>query len=243
MHSNFTILSIIVPCFNESDYVEKMLTRLLQADLHYPIIKEIIVVDDGSTDDTAKKLATFVNAHPDKNLKIITHIKNTGKGSCIKTALLHAKGEILVIQDADLEYNPEDFHLLLAPIIRNEADVVIGSRFKGKAEHKGPFILHKIVNKTYTFISNLLNKQNLSDIHSCYKMMRIDVLRNISLKENRFGFDVEMIAKLSHQENVRICEVGISYHGRTFAEGKKINFMDGFRAFYCLIKYNLFSKK
>jgi hypothetical protein len=150
---------------------------------------------------------------------------------------------LVIVQDADLEYNPNDFALLLRPIMNNEADLVLGSRFRGDGPHRGPFILHKLVNKVYTFISNILTGQRLTDIHTCYKMFRTEILRSIEIEEHRFGFDPEVIAKLGRKKEVRIKEVGISYQGRNFEEGKKINFIDGFRAFYCIIRYNFFSKK
>jgi glycosyltransferase involved in cell wall biosynthesis len=236
-------LTVIIPCYNEEQYVEKVLQRLMEVNLDHTLQKEIIIVNDGSLDETQLKIEKFISQHPLADISLLNHEINKAKGSCIKTALKIATGQMVVIQDADLEYDPQDFNLLLRPFLENGADVVLGSRFLGTKMRKGPFILHALVNKVYTFISNLLTRQKLTDIHTCYKMFRTDILQNILIEEQRFGVDPELIAKLSHQKDIRIEEVGISYKGRTFAEGKKINIKDGFRAFYCIIKYNLFYKK
>ena len=236
-------LSILIPCFNEADYVESVLQRVMDVRLEYQLNKQIIIVNDGSTDTTQNKIELFLKNNPQAGILFFSHPVNTGKGSCIKTALAHVSGELVVVQDADLEYNPEDFNQMLQPIMEDKADVVVGSRFKGNGPHQGPFILHKMVNKVYTFISNQLTHQQLSDIHSCYKIFKTELLKQETIEEQRFGFDPEIIAKLGHRKEVRIAEVGISYRGRNFAQGKKINFMDGFRAFYCIIRYNLFTKK
>jgi glycosyltransferase involved in cell wall biosynthesis len=236
-------LSIIIPCYNEEAYVETVLTRVMEADTGYNLQKQIIIVNDGSQDATKKNIESFITNNPTTNVQLLNHETNKGKGSCIKTALEHVTGELVIVQDADLEYNPNDFALLIEPIIKGEADLVLGSRFRGDGPHRGPFILHKLVNKVYTFISNILTGQHLTDIHTCYKMFRTEVLRSIKIQEHRFGFDPEVIAKLGRRKDVRIKEAGISYKGRNFAEGKKINFIDGFRAFYCIIRYNFFQKK
>ena len=236
-------LTIIIPCYNEEQYVENVLSRVIEVKLNYNLEKEIIIVNDGSVDSTLSKIEQFISQHRSANIKLLNHEINYGKGSCIKTALKEVTGQLIVIQDADLEYNPEDFNLLLKPIEEENADVVLGSRFRGHSPRRGPFFLHAWVNKLYTLISNFLTRQHLTDIHTCYKMYKTGVLKNIELEEKRFGIDPEIIAKLSHQKNIKIAEVGISYKGRNFAEGKKINITDGFRAFYCIIKYNLFGKK
>lgn len=235
-------VSIIIPCYNEERYVEKVLQRVMEVALGDQICKEILIVNDGSLDKTHQKIEQFISRYPVTDIKLLNHPVNLGKGSSIKTALKAATGQVVVIQDADLEYDPQDLILMLNPIIEGNADVVLGSRFLGNRSRKGPFILHAMVNKVYTFISNLLTGQHLSDIHTCYKMFRTDILKNITIEEERFGFDPEMIAKLGHIKDVKIKEVGISYTGRNFAQGKKINFYDGVRAFYCIIKYNLFTK-
>lgn len=236
-------LSVIIPCYNEERYVEKVLKRVLDVQLNYTLQKQIIIVNDGSLDATQFNIEKFIDENPGCGIQLLNHDKNTGKGSCIKTALTNVTGQLLVIQDADLEYHPEDYNLLLQPIMEEKADIVLGSRFKGDGVHRGPFILHKIVNKVYTFISNILTGQRLTDIHTCYKMFRTEILRGVKIEEQRFGFDPEMIAKLGRRKDIRIREVGISYEGRNFKQGKKINFMDGFRAFYCIIWYNFFSKR
>ncbi|TMI66237.1 MAG: glycosyltransferase family 2 protein [Bacteroidetes bacterium] len=236
-------LSIIIPCYNEEQYVATVLKRVIECDPGYSLAKQIIIVNDGSADATQKNIEIFITQNTGADIRLLNHEKNLGKGSSIKTALEHVTGEVVIVQDADLEYDPNDFNLLLQPIMNNEADVVLGSRFRGDGPHKGPFILHKLVNKVYTFLSNILTGQHLSDIHTCYKMFKTQILKSVIIEEHRFGFDPEIIAKLGHRKDVRIKEVGISYKGRNFAEGKKINFTDGFRAFYCIIRYNLFSKK
>lgn len=236
-------LSVIIPCYNEELYVEKVLRRVMEVNLDYNLQKEIIIVNDGSVDATPAKIEQFISRFPGAGIKFLSHEINKGKGSSIKTALKVVTGQLVVIQDADLEYDPQDFNLLLKPIIEGDADVVLGSRFRGDGPHRGPFILHALVNKVYTFISNKLTRQNLSDMHTCYKMFKTDILKGFTIQEPRFGFDPEMIAKLGHQKHIKIREVGISYQGRSFAEGKKINFTDGFRAIYCIIKYNLFTRK
>ena len=236
-------LSIIIPCFNEEQYVINVLQRVKEVNLDFDLQKEIIIVNDGSVDGTRLKIERFISFHSEMGIRFFNHEVNKGKGSSIRTALKEVTGQLVVIQDADLEYDPKDYNLLLRPIINGEADVVLGSRFIGIGPHKGPFILHKLVNKVYTFISNILTHQHLSDLHTCYKMFKTDILKEIVIEESRFGFDPEIIAKLGQRKNVVIREVGISYRGRNFAEGKKINLTDGFRAFYCIIKYNLFSRK
>jgi glycosyltransferase involved in cell wall biosynthesis len=240
--TTITKLSIIIPCYNEERYVRRVLNRVKDVQLNYNLDKQIIVVNDGSADNTQNNIEKFIAENPTVSILNLVHEKNKGKGSSIKTALAHVTGQLVVVQDADLEYHPEDFNLLLQPIMEGSADVVVGSRFKGDGPHKGPFILHKLVNKVYTFISNRLTNQHLSDIHSCYKLFKTDLLKREMIEEERFGFDPEIIAKLSKRKDVRIREVGISYEGRNFTDGKKIDFIDGFRAFYCIIRYNLFPK-
>lgn len=241
--SSINKLSIIIPCYNEEKYVQRVLKRVLEVQLNYNLTKQILIVNDGSLDATQFNIEKFIHENSDSNIQLLNHEINTGKGSCIKTALGKVTGHLVVIQDADLEYHPEDYNLLLRPIMEDTADIVLGSRFKGDGPHRGPFILHKIVNKVYTFISNILTGHRLTDIHTCYKMFKSEILKSVRIEEQRFGFDPEMIAKLGRRKDIRICEVGISYESRNFKQGKKINFMDGFRAFYCIIWYNFFSKK
>lgn len=236
-------LSIIIPCYNEEKYVERVLRRVIDVQLNYDLQKQVIIVNDGSLDATQFNIEKFIANNSGTGIQLLNHEINTGKGSCIKTALSKVTGQLIVIQDADLEYHPEDYNLLLQPIMEDKADIVLGSRFKGDGPHRGPFILHKIVNKVYTFISNILTGQRLTDIHTCYKMFNTEILKSVRIEEQRFGFDPEIIAKLGRRKDIRIREVGISYEGRNFKQGKKINFMDGFRAFYCIIWYNFFPKK
>ncbi len=236
-------LSIVIPCYNEENYVDHVLMKVMQVKLFANIDKEVIIINDGSTDNTQSAIEKFLLNHPAFPIKSLTHVKNKGKGACIKTALPYVCGDFIIIQDADLEYDPSDYIIMLKPILDGYADVVLGSRFRGSNPHRGPFILHAIVNKIYTFISNILTQQSLTDIHTCYKMYKSEILKNMQLEENRFGIDPEIIAKLGHNPQYRIYEVGITYHGRSFAEGKKISWEDGFRAIYCIIKYNLFSNK
>lgn len=237
------ILTVIVPCYNEESYIRTVVERLRAVQTDPPVELDIVVVNDGSTDATRTILEEVRVRYTKDPIRVIHIPGNRGKGFAIRSALPSVRGEAVMIQDADLEYDPQDIHQLLTPLQRNEADVVIGSRFRGPGPHKGPFFLHKWVNKIYTLVSNLLTGQRLTDIHSCYKLFRTDVIRHIPLKEDRFGFDPEVIARLSHMKEVRVREVGITYRGRNFKEGKKIHFADGFRAFYCIIRYNLFPGK
>ncbi|MFI5185552.1 MAG: glycosyltransferase family 2 protein [Chitinophagales bacterium] len=233
-------LSILIPCYNEENFIRKVLDKVLYATSKLTVENEIIVVDDASTDDSAAHLQTYL-----QNSRVIVHRqdKNRGKGAAIKTALTIATGSIVLIQDADLEYDPNDYSKLLQPILDGYADVVYGSRFIGSGPHRVLFYFHTIGNKFLTFLSNLFTQLNLTDIETGYKMFRIEVLRKLSIKEKRFGFEVEVTAKISRIKGIRIYETGIAYYGRTYKEGKKINWKDGFRAIYCILKYNLFSRK
>jgi glycosyltransferase involved in cell wall biosynthesis len=203
--------------------------------------KEIIVINDGSADDTADTVNQFVEKNP--AVHVIHHPKNMGKGAAIRSALTRVSGDIIIIQDADLEYDPGDFEKLLQPIMKGVADVVYGSRFTGNGPHRVLFFFHTMGNKFLTFLSNLFTGLNLTDMETGYKMFRTDILKQITLKENRFGFEPEVTAKISRVKGIRIYEVGIAYYGRTYQEGKKINWADGFRAIWCILKYNLFSRR
>lgn len=231
-------LSIIIPCYNEASLVQKVLEKVLQTSLINNIEKEIIVINDGSTDSTAEVLNNFIKNSRD--IKIIHQSKNKGKGAAIKTGLENITGDIVIIQDADLEYDPEDYNKLLQPIIDGYADVVYGSRFLGNGPHRVLFFFHTIGNKFLTFLSNMFTGLNLTDMETGYKMFRSSIIQQITLKENRFGFEPEITAKISKIKNIRVYEVGIAYYGRTYNEGKKINWKDGFRAIWCILKYNLF---
>jgi glycosyltransferase involved in cell wall biosynthesis len=234
-------LSVIIPCYNEGSFIEIVLKKVLETELIFNIEKEIFIVDDGSTDNTSEVLKNLQSTKP--FFTLITHQENQGKGSAILTALSEVTGTIVIIQDADLEYDPKDYNRLLIPIIEGHADVVYGSRFIGNGPHRVLFYFHTVGNKILTFLSNICTQINLTDMETGYKMFRTEILKKITLKEPRFGFEPEVTAKISRIDNIRIYETGISYYGRTYKEGKKIKWRDGFRAIYCIIKYNLFSGK
>ncbi len=233
-------LTVVIPCYNEEKTISITLQKVLNELNALNILFELIVVNDGSTDDTANQLKPFCQG---KKIKEITHERNKGKGASIRAALNIASGKIFVIQDADLEYDPKDISRFIGLVLDDKADVVYGSRFKGGEPHRVLFFFHTIGNKILTFFSNLLTGINLTDMETGYKMFRTDKLRSITLIEDRFGFEPEVTAKISRLSNIRIFEVGISYYGRTYNEGKKIQWQDGFRAIYCILKYNLFQKK
>ncbi len=202
--------------------------------------KEIIIVDDCSSDGTTEAIHKFAEAHNASIIRTFRQERNQGKGAALQRGFNEATGDFIVIQDADLEYDPEEYNILLKPVLAGFADVVYGSRFAGGNPHRILFFWHSIGNKFLTFLSNMFTDLNLTDMETCYKMFRRDLLTHIQLKEKRFGIEPEITAKFARIPNVRIYEVGISYYGRTFAEGKKINWRDGFRAIYCILKYNLF---
>lgn len=203
------------------------------------IEKEIVIVDDCSTDGTDEAIKSFVEKTNTKLISYYKQEKNQGKGAALNRGFREATGDYIIIQDADLEYDPEEYNLLLKPILAGVADVVYGSRFMGGNPHRILFFWHSIGNKFLTFLSNMLSDLNLTDMETCYKLFRRDLLEHIELKENRFGIEPEITAKFARIPKIRIYEVGISYYGRTFDEGKKINWKDGFRAIYCILKYNL----
>lgn len=238
----FDTLSILVPVYNEEHTIQKILQRLLEIELINDIKKEIILVNDCSTDDSEAKIQEFIDQHPEVSIQYYKHKKNRGKGGALHTGIAKATGDYLIIQDADLEYDPEEFNLLIRPVVNGEADIVYGSRFMGGKPHRILFFWHSIGNKWLTFLSNMFNNLNLTDMETCYKLFNTKMLQSLKLKEKRFGFEPEVTAKIARIPNIRIYEVGISYYGRTYAEGKKINWKDGFRAIYCIIKYGIFSK-
>ncbi len=235
-------LSIIIPVYNEEVTVQKLLKEVSQVELIQQIQKELIVVNDCSQDATEEKIAEFRATHPDVNIQYFSHEKNTGKGGAIHTGIARATGDYIIIQDADLEYDPHEYNILLKPMVKGLADVVYGSRFHSSGAHRILFFWHTVGNKFLTLLSNMFTDLNLSDMETCYKLFRSEIIQSIRLREKRFGFEPEVTAKISKIKGIRIYEVGISYYGRTYDEGKKINWKDGFRALYCIIYYNLFSK-
>ncbi len=236
-------LTIIIPAYNEGPTIHNILGRLRDVVLISGMKKEIIIVNDCSKDNTVDKLNEFLNDNPDFQARVLNHEVNQGKGAAIRTGIKNATGDYVIIQDADLEYDPQEFNILLKPILDGFADVVYGSRFIGGKPHRILFFWHSIGNKILTFASNMFTNLNLSDMETCYKLFKREIIQGIEIKENRFGFEPEVTAKISRISKIRIYEVGISYYGRTYAEGKKINWKDGFRALYCILKYGLFKSK
>lgn len=230
-------LSIIIPAYNEERTIHLILNKIKEVVLIDSIEKELIIVNDCSKDDTAGAISKYIGENPDLNIQFYSHEINQGKGAALHTGIKKATGDYLIIQDADLEYDPNEYNILLKPIVEDQADVVYGSRFIGGKPHRILFFWHTIGNKFLTFISNMLNNLNLTDMETCYKLFRREIIQNINLKEKRFGFEPEVTAKIARIPKIRIYEVGISYYGRTYEEGKKIGWKDGFRALYCMIKY------
>ena len=226
------VVSVIIPCFNEKNSIKKIIEKVENTTIP---LEEIIIVDDLSNDGTREILQKINNPI----IKVFYHSKNQGKGAALRTGFSKANGEICIIQDADLEYDPSEYPKLIKPILDNKADVVFGSRFKGGDAHRVVYFWHRVGNGFLTFLSNVFNDINLSDMETCYKVFKKDVIKSIRIRENRFGFEPEITAKIA-KKNLRIYEVGISYYGRTYSEGKKITWKDGIRAIYCIIKYNLF---
>ncbi len=236
-------LSIIIPCYNEEQSLQSVLRKVCDSLISNNISSEIIISDDASTDRTIEIAEAFMAEENTIPIHILKAASNKGKGFAIRTAIGKAKGDYILIQDADHEYDPRDYMRLLQPVREGMADVVYGSRFSGGNPHRILFFWHSIGNKFLTFVSNVFTNLNLSDMETGYKLFRRDILQRLKLKENRFGFEPEVTARIARIKGIRIYEIGISYYGRTYAEGKKINWKDGFRAIYCILKYNLFDRK
>lgn len=235
-------LSVLIPAYNEEATIESILEQVLGLKLQ-GIEIEVLVIDDCSTDRTRELVEGIIKKQTTFLIQLIKQDQNMGKGAAIRRGIEEAGGDFLIIQDADLEYDPREYKDLLGPILSGQADVVYGSRFMGSNPHRILFFWHSIGNKMLTFLSNMFNNLNLTDMETCYKMFRSEIIKKIYLRENRFGFEPEVTAKISRVPGIRIYEVGISYYGRTYSEGKKINWKDGFRAIYCILKYGVFNKR
>ncbi|KPK87553.1 MAG: glycosyl transferase [Bacteroides sp. SM23_62_1] len=242
MTSSIKTLSIIIPAYNEESTIGTVLDKVVQVDLDN-IKKEIIVVNDHSSDHTMEIVQKYIDKNPDVAIKLVNHDKNLGKGASLHSGFNQATGDCIIIQDADFEYDPREYMILLGPIIEGHADVVYGSRFMGSNPHRILFFWHTIGNRFLTFLSNIFTNLNLTDMETGFKCFRKEIIKSINLKEKRFGFEPEVTAKISRIPGIRIYEVGISYYGRRYEEGKKIKWKDGFRALLCIVKYNLFRKR
>jgi glycosyltransferase involved in cell wall biosynthesis len=230
-------LSILIPAYNEENTIHLILERVKEVQLPNGIVKEIVIVNDCSKDQTIQKVEDYIAQNAEMDIRLFSQTHNQGKGAAINRAIKECTGDYLIVQDADLEYDPQEYNLLLKPVFMDNADVVYGSRFVGHHPHRILFFWHSIGNKFLTRLSNIMTNLNLTDMETCYKLIRTSIAKNIEIKENRFGIEPEITAKLARVPKVRIYEVGISYYGRTYEEGKKIGWKDGFRAIWCILKY------
>lgn len=240
---SFQKLSIIIPVFNETNTIIHLLDKVLEVKLIHNLKKEIIIVDDYSTDNTLDIINKYQKEHPETDIQVFSHNFNQGKGAALHTGIQKAGGDYMIVQDADLEYDPNEYNILLKPVVDGVADVVYGSRFIGGHPHRILFFWHSIGNKFLTSVSNIFSNLNLTDMETCYKLMRLDVAKSLQLKEKRFGFEPEVTQKLARIPGIRIYEVGISYYGRSYEDGKKIGWKDGFHALFCIFKYGLFQSR